>query len=228
VLDVGCGSGRWTYAMASLGARVVATDLTAGGAEVTRAGTQQFSNVQVLQASAFELPFRPETFDLVVSWGVLHHTPDTRRAFGKVAPFVKRAGQLYIMVYERHNPLKYFFTDLIRSFLRRLPEGRRYDACRYLIIKNRFLRRVLSNRIICAAYPPSGDALDVTTAQLGLFDAYAPVFNHLHTRSEVAGWFTELGFGDLTLTRPVRFTRPRDVYYQGECGGSVNMRGTRL
>ncbi len=45
--------------------------------------------------------------------------------------------------------------------------------------------------------PESG--VDAETLQFGLFDAYSPRYNHLHTGPEVAGWFTEAGFGDVQI-----------------------------
>ncbi len=228
ILDAGCGSGRWTYAMALLGATVVAVDLTDAGVEVTHQAAAQLGNVAVLQASVFDLPFRPESFDMVVSWGVLHHTPSTKTAFDRLAPLVKRGGILYVMVYEKHNPLKFVLTDLIRRVLRRFPEERRYRACRWLIIRNRLLHSLLANRIICALEPSSRDPLEISTLQLGLYDAYAPMFNHLHSRREVEAWFREHGFDQICLTRPVRFVSKKDIRLYGECGGSINMRGVRL
>ncbi|MEK6526255.1 MAG: class I SAM-dependent methyltransferase, partial [Nitrospirota bacterium] len=184
-------------------------------------------NVVVLQASVFDLPFRPESFDLVVSWGVLHHTPNTKAAFERVAPLVKKGGQLYVMVYEKHNPLKFFCTNLVRWILRKLPEDRRYRACRSLIISNRRLHSVLGHLMICAHHPQTADPLEISTTQLGLYDAYAPAFNHLHTREEVSRWFRDSRFEQITLTKPVRFTTKTDIFRYGECGGSVNMRGVR-
>ena len=111
VLDVGCGSGRWTYAMASLDARVVAVDFTDAAVEVTREVTQGLENVDVIQANLFQLPFRAEQFDFVVSWGVLHHTFDTAAAFRAIVPLVRPGGMLYVMVYERRSPLKIVGTE---------------------------------------------------------------------------------------------------------------------
>jgi 2-polyprenyl-3-methyl-5-hydroxy-6-metoxy-1,4-benzoquinol methylase len=227
VLDAGCGAGRWTYAMASLGARVVAVDLTDAGVKVTYDATATRDNVVVLQANIFQLPFKEETFDFVVSWGVLHHTRDTKAAFDRVVPLVKKGGQFYVMVYERHNPFKFVCTNLLRRVLQAFPEERRYQLCRLLIIKNRWLYALLMHRIICVPYPKSGDPLDVATCQLGLYDAYSPVFNHLHSRQEVERWFREHGFREICLTKPVLFTSKREVRLSGECGGSVNMRGVR-
>lgn len=227
VLDAGCGSGRWTYALASLGAKVVAVDLTEEGVEVTRQATAGFENVTVLQASIFHLPFKPLSFDFVVSWGVLHHTPDTKAAFGRLVPLIKKGGGGYIMVYEKHNPVKFACTDLLRRILRNFSEESRYRFCRHLIIKNPILHLLLTHLIISDSGYKITDPLAISTKQLGLYDAYAPVFNHLHTREEVMAWFLEHRFGQITLTSPVQYTRPLDVFRWGSCGGAVSVRGVR-
>ena len=227
VLDAGCGSGRWTYAMALLGATVVAVDLTDSGVAAAHAATAAMDKVVVLQASLFQLPFRPESFDFVVSWGVMHHTPNTKAAFDRVAPMAKRGGTFYVMVYEKHNPWKFVWTDMIRRVLHLFPEHRRYELCRYLLVKNQRLYLFLQRYIICAPYPLSGDPLEVSTLHYGLYDAYTPMYNFLHTRAEVTSWFEEHKFREVTLTKPIRFTDKRDIRLQGECGGSINMRGVR-
>jgi 2-polyprenyl-3-methyl-5-hydroxy-6-metoxy-1,4-benzoquinol methylase len=227
VLDAGCGSGRWTYAMAQLGATVVAVDFTDSGVQVTHQATRDMDHVAVLQGSIFSLPFKPERFDVIVSWGVLHHTPDTKAAFDRLVPFVKKGGQLYVMVYEKHNALKFFITDLLRRFLRLFGEADRYRICKAFVIQNRLLFRLLKNYVICSLRTRADDLLEISSLQLGLYDAYSPKFNHLHTRDEVSGWFREHGFEDIQLTKPVKYTSRRDVRLQGECGGSVNIRGIR-
>ena len=228
VLDAGCGSGRWTYAMALLGATVVAVDFTEGGVQVTHQATAERENVTVIQASIARLPFKYERFDFVVSWGVLHHTPDTKQAFERLVPLVKKQGQLYVMVYEKHNPVKFFFTNLIRRVLRMFSEERRYRICKWFVINNPILFRLLRDRIICSLKTKGDDPLEISTLQLGLYDAYSPVFNHLHSRQEVERWFREHRFEQICLTKPVRFTTKKDVRRFGECGGSVNMRGVRV
>lgn len=227
VLDVGCGSGRWTYALASLGATVVAVDLTDSGVEVTHQATAAMDRVAVLQADIFRLPFKPDSFDFVVSWGVLHHTPDTKAAFDRVAPLVKKGGDLFIMVYERRNPPKVFCTNLVRWFLQRFTEERRYRLCGHFMISNPVLYSVLRPFFLCVRPPKDGSALDLSTIQFGLYDWYSPKFNHLHTRREVLGWFEEHQFNPVTLTRPVLHTRWPEILRYGECGGNIHMRGVR-
>jgi 2-polyprenyl-3-methyl-5-hydroxy-6-metoxy-1,4-benzoquinol methylase len=227
VLDAGCGSGRWSYAMAVLGATVVAVDFTEEGARITSRATAGMENVAVLQANIQRLPFRPGTFDLVVSWGVLHHTPDTRAAFERLVPLIKPGGSGYIMVYEKHNPVKFACTNILRRILQRFPEDVRYRFCRHLIIWNPVVHLLIKHVLLSDTRYKVTDPLEISTKQLGLYDAYAPVFNHLHTREEVMSWFAASRFTDITLTSPVRFTRPLDVFRWGACGGAVSVRGVR-
>src|SRR2546428_468699 len=83
---------------------------------------------------------------------------------------------------EGHNPFKFVITNAIRFLFRRLPEEHRYKLCGRLIIKNWALWLLLSHCLICIRYPERADSLDISTIQLGLYDAYSPFYNHLHTR----------------------------------------------
>jgi 2-polyprenyl-3-methyl-5-hydroxy-6-metoxy-1,4-benzoquinol methylase len=210
-LDAGCGSGRWTYALAQLGAEVVAFDLTSGGVEAAHENLGDRDGVAICQANVFEPPFAEESFDFVMSWGVLHHTPDTRAAFERLVPLVRPGGTLFVMVYERHSPVMFFFTDVLRWFMRRLSDERRYRACRLLVVRHRLLARLLAPFLMISHYDPSS-GIDVKTLQFGLYDAYSPRYNHLHSRAEVRDWFREAGFVEIEVTdTPVGSVRARGV-----------------
>ena len=227
VLDAGCGTGRWTYAMASLGARVVAVDLSDAAVEQTRRITRGVGEVEVIQASLFALPFRPEQFDFVVSWGVLHHTMETQQGFRAIAPLVRPGGHLHVMVYERRNPVKVVGTELLRLILRRLSPEARYRFCGKLVIHNPLLFNLVRGVIACIPATDLTPQLDAETAQFGLYDWYSPQFNHLHSIAEVRGWFERQGYDDVTVTSPIKYYRPLDVFRFGECGGSISIRGRR-
>jgi 2-polyprenyl-3-methyl-5-hydroxy-6-metoxy-1,4-benzoquinol methylase len=227
-LDVGCGTGRWTYAMARLGAQVTAVDFSDAAVEKTRQVTRGCGHVEVIKASLWRLPFRPEEFDFVVCWGVLHHTRDTAAAFRAIAPLVRQGGYLHVMVYERRNPMKVAGTGLLRMILRCLSPETRYRLCGRLIIKNRVLFQLLRGWIACVPQRDLTGQLDARTAQFGLYDWYSPRYNHLHSMQEVRAWFAAAGFGDLHLATPIKYRKPLDVWRYGECGGSITMRGRRI
>src|SRR5690349_17161936 len=77
VLDAGCGPGTLTAAIAGFGAEVVGLDVIASVDAARRA----FPHIKFVQGDVTEPPFAPETFEVVYSGGVLHHTPNTRQAF---------------------------------------------------------------------------------------------------------------------------------------------------
>lgn len=54
-------------------------------------------------ADCENLPYDDETFDLVYSWGVLHHTPDTSRALAEVMRVTRMGGKCKIMLYNRRS-----------------------------------------------------------------------------------------------------------------------------
>ena len=212
-LDVGCGSGRWTYALLELGAEVVAVDLTSGGIETLNEALCDRRNLTVAQADIFSLPFASESFDFVMSWGVLHHTPSTKRAFDQIVPLVRRGGTLFVMVYGTDQGRGMFLTNLLRWFMRRMPPARRYDFCRHLIIRNLRLFLFLEKLMIVVYYDPTTSEFEPSTLQFGLYDAYAPRYNFLHTPAEVSAWFQSSGFDDV-----VAIDAPR---------GAVEVRGIR-
>ncbi|HXG85403.1 MAG TPA: methyltransferase domain-containing protein, partial [Pyrinomonadaceae bacterium] len=80
ILEGGCGKGRHTIPAASWGAKeVVGVDLSAA-VEPAFAATRHLPNAHIVQADIYKLPFK-KAFDYAFSVGVLHHTPDPKRAF---------------------------------------------------------------------------------------------------------------------------------------------------
>jgi SAM-dependent methyltransferase len=104
VLEVGCGVGTDTLRFARAGARVSAVDLSGTSVELTRRRLEDEGlSASVQEADAESLPFADQSFDLVYSWGVLHHTPDTRTAVDEVARVLRSGGEARIMLYNRRS-----------------------------------------------------------------------------------------------------------------------------
>jgi ubiquinone/menaquinone biosynthesis C-methylase UbiE len=101
-LDVGCGGGRYSLAMAKMGAKsVVGVDVSESGLKdaAMRADRLKFSNVTFRQATALELPFSDAEFDFVCCAGVLHHTRGVERGLREIHRVLKPAGSLYMLLY---------------------------------------------------------------------------------------------------------------------------------
>lgn len=93
ILDVGCGFGRHCYAASDHGAEVVGIDLS-GGVEVAYRNTRDRPNVHVVQCDVHDRPFRDGLFDVVWSFGVLHHMPDPAAGFRALVDFARPDGGL--------------------------------------------------------------------------------------------------------------------------------------
>ena len=106
VLEVGVGGGVDFSKFVLGGARATGVDLTEAGLEHTRAQLKLVGAdpdaYDLSRSDAEELPFPDQNFELVYSWGVLHHTPDTRTAFSEALRVLKPGGTMKAMVY--HSP----------------------------------------------------------------------------------------------------------------------------
>ena len=129
ILDVGCGMGRFAEVVAEAGGRVVGIDLSSA-VDAAAPNLERFENAAVVQADVFSLPFGPETFDLIYSIGVLHHTPDTRKAFLSLPRLLKKRGQVAIWLYARMLRWTLAMSNLYRLVTTRLPKDRLLKLCR--------------------------------------------------------------------------------------------------
>ncbi len=127
VLDVGCGMGRFADVVSRWGGQVVGIDLSLA-VEAAYANLAGRDNVRILQADLFRLPFPPETFDIVYSIGVLHHTPDCEKAFRQLPRLLRPGGKLAIWVYGTMGPWVKF-ADLYRRFTVRMPPRLLHALC---------------------------------------------------------------------------------------------------
>jgi SAM-dependent methyltransferase len=106
VLEVGCGLGTDTVNFARAGAQVTAIELSDESALIARQRLQVYGlsdYVQIVVGNAEELPslLPAQTFDLVYSFGVIHHSPHPRRIIEHVRRYMTASSELRLMVYAR-------------------------------------------------------------------------------------------------------------------------------
>jgi ubiquinone/menaquinone biosynthesis C-methylase UbiE len=157
LLEIGCGIGIDTLALTRLGfAQVEGVDLTAVAVELAaeRAAREAVPNVRFEVASAEDLPFADGSFDLVYSFGVLHHTPGIERAVAEVHRVLVPGGTAYVMLYHSRS-----LVDLVHRALRLPYESPRNleDHCpvvyRFTRKEARRLFGAFDRVEIAAAYP---------------------------------------------------------------------------
>lgn len=109
VLEIGCGIGTDTINFARAGARVTAVDLSEKSLELARRRADVFGlsdriDFRVADAERLSEAIPPEPYDLVYSFGVIHHTPHPEKAVEQVRKhFVHAESEFKVMVYHRNS-----------------------------------------------------------------------------------------------------------------------------
>ncbi len=121
-LDAGCGSGLFSLAARQLGAEVHSFDYDSQSVACTRTLRERFfpgdeqwriEEGSVLDAGYLE---RIGQYDIVYSWGVLHHTGDMAKALANVLLPLKDGGLLYIALYNDQDLLSRFWKRVKRLY----------------------------------------------------------------------------------------------------------------
>jgi 2-polyprenyl-3-methyl-5-hydroxy-6-metoxy-1,4-benzoquinol methylase len=183
VLDAGCGNGRWSWTLTQVGANVTAVDQSPAGVESVRklcAGAPGFA---ARVHNLLEPLGEPGAYDLVWSFGVVHHTGNTWLATRHVAEAVKPGGHLFLMVYGEP----------------RWEEPGDFIELNEYIELRRMLRTMSFDARIAWLREHKGEKL-----AHGLFDAASPEINDLHRLDELAAWLEPLGFAEVRSTFPSR------------------------
>ena len=200
ILDVGCGFGRHLYVASEAGAEVVGVDLS-GGVDVARRNNLGHARCHIVQADVYDRPFREGSFDIVWSFGVLHHMPNPRAGFEAIAPFAKAdRGLVAIWVYGYRGMAFTYRLSHMRSLhrvSRRLSSRARVRVSKAVaallaglyweplrLVKRIGLGRVVE-RLPLAQYVDHGWIARVA----GVHDRLSTPITHFHDREELREWF---------------------------------------
>lgn len=131
VLEIGPGLGTDHAQFARAGAFMYALDLTTRHLQLTRRCFETEGIVtRPVRGDAEGLPFADGSFDVVYTYGVLHHTPDTAGAVNEIHRVLRPGGLAIVGLYHRHSAFHWIYTVLWRGI--RLGELRRKNYRRLL------------------------------------------------------------------------------------------------
>jgi SAM-dependent methyltransferase len=174
VLEVGCGTGQLSNFLGmTWGRSVLGTDVCLNSLRLAQRFRKQnqIENVSFLQMNLFRPVFKAESFDVVVSNGVLHHTSDPLLGFQTISRLVKRGGFIVIGLYNRYSRLTTDFRGLVFRF-----SG---DRFKFLDPRLRDLRDRNANDV---------------RKHTWFMDQYKNPHESKHTIGEVQQWFESSGF----------------------------------
>src|SRR5262249_19933339 len=166
---IGCGTGQMSLYLARADRLVIGADLARGSLQLAAAAARRFGidGVRFIETDLLRPGLKPASFDVVYSSGVLHHTPDPRTAFARIAPLARPGGIIVLGLY---------------NAIARLPLRLR-----------RFVARVSGYRIV-PFDPILRDRKNEPARRAAwLRDQYQHPEEHRHTLAEVQAWFKENG-----------------------------------
>ena len=181
VLDAGCGGGRWSYGLAKLGAHVMAVDKNLSAIAATRTAVEELGIKAALLQSDLELlhtKLPTESFDLVWSWGVLHHCVSFTGALKSLAMLIKPGGMIYMYLYGRES---IDLSNDIQLFKDRLE----YNYLPTAEARHAFLLRMAG-----------GDESNIHH----IHDIYAPLINRRFDFADVRDILNSIGFTNVERT----------------------------
>lgn len=201
ILDAGCGNGRLTASVATFGAEVVGMDLSAG-IDRAQAGKERYAGerepfVHFVQGNVMEPPLLPGRFDIIHSSGVLHHTPNVKRALAGLLPAVRPGGRVYVQLYRRREAWVGIPNALLRSLTSRLPPRLLYRLC--------WLAVPLHTALVHLVAWLRGEDTRISSASRGeralsLFDNFSPRYQYRYTPSQMSRMLAAAGLTEIQDT----------------------------
>ena len=134
ILDMGCGTGRWSKYLSPRVNFIEAIDPSESILQASHLLAEN-NNVRITKAYSDNIPFADKSFDFVFSLGVLHHIPETKKALKDLVKKVKPNGHVLLYLYynldNRGTLYKIIFTisNPIRYLVAKLPRMAKYIIC---------------------------------------------------------------------------------------------------
>ena len=212
VLECGSGAGRFTEVLCETGAEVTSFDISCA-VHANAASNGHHPNLRLVQASIYEMPFPEESFDYLVCFGVIQHTPNVERTFKTLFRYLRPGGRFCVDVYAAMVAYTHP-RHLLRPITRRIPPARLYSMV------EKAVPRLLPLSMALHSVPEAGPYLARlvpvanlsylklkdrqmlrTWAVLDTFDWLAPRYESPQPRRRLERWTRELGLSEVSIER---------------------------
>jgi SAM-dependent methyltransferase len=204
VLECGSGAGRFSQVLCDTKANLFSLDYSSA-VTANLSNNKNYSNLFLMQASIYDLPFQDESFDYLVCLGVIQHTPDVKQSVVKMLSKLKKGGHFCIDVYA--SPITYLHPrHLVRFITKRMDKEKLFyrvqKAVKLLFPISNFLHKIpvigqILARLIPIANWKSNIKLNreeqyLEWSLLDTFDWYSPAFESPQTKGNLKKWMEEL------------------------------------
>ena len=119
ILEAGCGTGQMSIALSRYARQIYGIDLSKGSLIEAKQfiNSNNIKSVHLFRMNIFKLFFKENTFDVIISNGVLHHTYNPKLAFSKLVRVLKPGGIIVIGLYHRYGRIiQKIRQSLIKNF----------------------------------------------------------------------------------------------------------------
>jgi uncharacterized protein YbaR (Trm112 family)/ubiquinone/menaquinone biosynthesis C-methylase UbiE len=225
-LDAGCGVGRFARTMARANADLVVAFDAGYAVDEARARSMEYGNIEWIQADILRPPFRPETFDRVISIGVLNLTAKPDLGFFNLSKLVRKGGTYTVYVHlcayvpwDKIHSIKtslghlydIAFKERFRRIVARLPDETRLGVCKALWRFRELIESLKSKEApgpflanLIRRLGPNYSDKPLESAESNIarnFDTYSTPHQNSNELAEVIDWFEKT-----RRFRRIRFT----------------------
>ncbi len=202
ILECGCGTGQLSQFLSLNNNHVLGIDLSRAslGLAVDFKRRNEIARASFVQMNIFALGIKDESFDVVISSGVLHHTKDARRAFASIVRKAKRGGIVAVGLYNLYGRMPTAWRARLIGLL-----GPKIDY-------------VVRNRI-----------RDARKAEIWIKDQYYNPHETWHSIDEVLDWFAANEIDYLSCHPPILGTTPgADMFAPSDRGSKLARLATQF
>jgi ubiquinone/menaquinone biosynthesis C-methylase UbiE/uncharacterized protein YbaR (Trm112 family) len=214
ILDAGAGLGREVINLATAApeATVVGLEFSDCAANALR-NVSPLQNACIVQGDIMRMPFAEDSFDYILSEGVLHHTPKTQEAFKKCCVVLKKGGEIAFYIYRKKGPIREFADDFLRKVIQDMSVEEKWRMAERITSLGKSLSEAHVAVEISEGIPELGIKKGEIDVQRFIyysflkcfwnqelpfeenviinFDWYVPRHAQRHTEEEIRGWCKE-------------------------------------